>query len=376
MEDSDHTGRTVSRRDALKSISAGAFLGTGIVATAAGEDTVEITVARDREGPVQRKPVPKAWYNHHQHSRDVARRMRRQFAGERGVEAVARVKDEQRYGGKPGFRVRVEVDRDEYHRAIPQAAGGVPIEVTEPREKGFGACQGTHTSVDPVPGGAVFEEERGSSCGGFGSTFMTVFDSTANVKRLLTAGHIFEACSNDIVGMKAEQGGDDFGVVDRYDAKTDWATITPENKSIPDPAVIREDDGTELEVHAWKNEDGIADLVASDETVYQTGTTTGTTSGTVEGDNYEWGFDCVDFGGSGVQCKIPNAEGDSGGPVYTRYTEERAHAISMYQMWINSNGSRTCDPEGPCTSSDCIEGEYLQGVAFNHLWDNFRIGLP
>lgn len=379
MKDDDHSPRNISRRTALKVGGSGAFTltGVGLVGASTSDDTVKITVTRNREGPVRQKEVPQSWYDHLQHVEDVLQRVKEKYYSQKGVETIAQIRGEESFSGKHGFQIRVGIDKEEFKGDLPDSKESVPIKTIEAMPTGLGACQGVDDSIDPVLGGVVVEEEAGTSCGGFGSTFTTVYDKVVNANRMLTAGHLFEACSNDITGEAAEQGGLNFGQVDRYDANADWATITPQDKSITDPSKIREGDGDEYEVNAWYTDSGISDLISTGETTYQLGTTTGRTSGTVEANNVSDGFDCVNFEGEGVECDITNAEGDSGGPVYTYNTDgTKAVLVCMYQMFVNHSGAtRSCNPDGPCSDSSLKEAPTLRGYSFDDLNENHDLTL-
>lgn len=378
MREANSGVRSIPRRTALKVVGSvtSTIAGVGIVG-ASTEDTTKITVTRNSEGPVRRKQVPQSWYDHLQHVNDVLQSVKEEYFSQKGVETICQVSGEETYGGKKGFNIRVEIDKDNFEGEIPDSKRGVDINTIESMPKGLGACQGIDDSIDPVLGGVVVEEEAGTSCGGFGSTFTTVYDEVVGADRMLTTGHLFGACSNDINGTAVEQGGRDFGHVDRYDANADWATIAPNNKSMTNTSKIREGDGDEYEVNAWYTDTGISDLDSSDETVYQLGTTTGRTSGIVEGNNLSDGFNCVNFEGEGVECNITNAEGDSGGPVYTYNSDgTKAVLVCMYQMYVNHSGStRDCNPDGPCASASLNEAPTMRGYSFDDLEENHNLTL-
>lgn len=376
MTDTKERGQRISRRAALKRMGAGAALSSvGFIGTAVGKNTVKTTVTRNGDGPVRRKEVPQSWHDHLQQVDDVIQQMKDEYYSQKGVETIAQVRREETFGGKRGVQVRVEINEESFEGDLPDSQENIPIDVVEAMSTGLGACQGIDESIDPVLGSAVVEEDAGTSCG-FGSTFMTVYDYDVDANRMLTCAHLFEACLNGISEEAVEQGGSDFGKVDRFDANADWATITPQDKNTSDPSKIREGDGEEYEVNAWYTDNGISDLISTGETAYQLGATTGQTSGTVEANHVSDGFDCVDFDAEGVECGITNAQGDSGGPVYT-YNDDgtKAVLICMYQMYVNHRGdTRSCDPEGPCSGSDLNEAPTLRGVSFDYLNDEYNLG--
>lgn len=342
----------------LKGLGVGVLGFTGVT-RARGDDTVEIVTQRDREGPFKTIAVPSEWDEAVKRSRRVRREIEDSYGDREDVVDVKRTRWEEEFGGKNGLKVTAVVSSEDAKEDIPDEEDGIEIEVVYVvPEKGPQACQGFTSDIDPAKGGI------GCSANEDGTTTLGVEkDSIDADDLLLTAAHLFEGnCSGDIRGNELSQGGDHYGVVEEYDAEEDWAVVVGEDWGEDSTGEIKDERGV-WPVSCWYTRCGIEHLISEEKTVFQMGTTTGQTSGPVGALDSSDGFDCVDFDGNGVECYLTNAEGDSGGPIYT-YDEEvdKAVMICISQMWVGEVWTRSCRGY-----TDLVESGTVRGTGFYHI---------
>lgn len=301
----------------------------------------------------------------------------KKYLEKNGVEGTLKLVDDKEYGGKRGFKIRVEIDPSKLNSHIPDSVAGVPIEVVESPETAKANCSGTDGRIDPVIGGVENHRGDGSNCFEAGTTWMKMSDSN-NDSVMMTAAHIWDACSQtDITGDAAGQADVKYGDIKDFDPQTDWASINP-TKSITSLSKILEPNGTERQVVSIVTSSGIDELASTNEPIRQVGLVTGLDEGYVQGSGSNSGDDCIDFDGKGVQCGgINNAQGDSGGPVYALDENGNAEMICMYQIILNPEGDLDCDPVGPC--DDVVREksgtQELRGTAAHHISDKFGFNI-
>lgn len=368
------TRTNVSRRRALRALGVGGVGLTGFSKLASADQKVTITITRDNDGPRRQKEVPRQWNEHRKRATRVTRRLSDQYYPKAGVESVSKIRHSKTYAGKPGFQVKIGIDSSIFDGSIPDKVDGIPVKIVEAKERGLGSCEGYTSSIDPVPGGVECHEGNGTYAErGFGTTFTTVQDF-GGTKWMMTAAHLFRGndCDFDPSGEFIGQCDTDFGEVRDHDWEADWATIDPTHKSIESTSKIKTSSDT-YDVVGWYTDTGIDELIITEDVTWQNGVTTGESKGTVEANNVSNGFDCVDFEGEGVGCSIYNAEGDSGGPVYTLNNDStEAELVCIYQMYVNSYLTTvSCDPEGPAGGDGRRQAGYLRGVAFHHINNSY-----
>ena len=356
--------RTISRRNALKTLGVGALgvSSVGLASANSGEDTVRIPTVKRGDEVLKWKEVPRSWHEHTQHSEQVREELIEQHLDDPGIKSIASARWDKRFGGKNGLLVEVEVDPETYKDTLPDSKGGIPVRTTEAPDLRLGDCC-FHDDYDPVPGGVSVHTANSGGSAGF-----RVNDPDGN-ERLLTANHLWDTCS-DNTGKTLNQHTDEFGVVDSYDADTDYALVKPTSTEGIDNEVIV--DGIRYRVSGYKTTSSINDLISSGETCYDTGSTTCTTEGPIKANGLSTpGFDCIDYEGAGIKADIVAGDGDSGGPIVsldefggTQYAVIIAH-FSLYDQ----------DSTVSCHWGSGYKGSPIYGTAFNHLRDNHDLRL-
>lgn len=372
MERDNRRPRTVSRRTALKIAGSGAvsLAGVGLVGATNNDDTVEITVSRNSEGPLKRKQVPRSWYNHLRQVRKVTGEISSEYNHRAGVISVGYVQGDERIGGKHSFAVEVEVNPDEFDGNIPDQRENVPVTVTESATSGpIPACY-NYDDYSSVPGGVTLEGD------GLGTSGFKVTDDDDN-PGMLTANHLWGNCA-DSGGQRAEQNGDFLGEVIDHDPDADFAVVDDQSSSKSLDDQIKEEDSFRWEISGWKTDNGIADLIESGEDVRSMGVTTGLTKGPVKKKSRSPnGPSCIDLEGEAVKLDIDTGQGDSGGPTYTLETfsgNQYAVVINIVNLLDDSYGTENCY-DGVASGVDRTLGRTQYGVAFDHLYDQHQIDL-
>lgn len=368
MTDENHQQQTFSRRNALKGLGVGALGVSSIgLATATDRgDTVRIPITKRGDMVLKWKEVPRSWYEHMKHSKQVREEITLNHLDKPGIEGIATARWEKRFDGKYGLLVEVEVDPESYNGSLPDSKEGIPIRTTTAPNLRPGACC-HHTDYDPVPGGVAVQAER-STGRASGSAGFCVNDPDGN-RRLLTANHLWGTCE-DSSGKTLYQHTDEFGLVDTYDTDTDYALVRPTSAEGIDNAVFV--DGFLYTVSGYKTTSGINDLISTGETCYQTGGTTCTTQGTIEANGLSTpGIDCIDYEGAGVKANIVAGDGDSGGPIVTleKFFGNWYAVIISHFMLFNKESSVSCH------WGSGYKGSPIYGTAFNHLYENHNLTL-
>lgn len=368
---SDETHNTInnSRRKYLKRSVAGALLPFSFNRFSPQNNTVSVVTQWDQDGIHKQEKVPKAWYEHLQIVRDVQSELKQKYADAPGVKEVARVRGDDKFGSFRNFNVRITVDSESVGANIPQSVDGVQITTTEQKDGGPTACGGFTGNINPAQGGIGCQGDS------YGTLYLGVNKESSNADDLvLTAAHLWGECTS-IGGDDLYQGGDHYGTVEDYDHRADFATVDGDDGTFGDEESVGEikDENGDWPVDAWYGDSGIDSLISKGEdgrTVYQMGTTTGLTSGVLTANNVgnTWSS-CIDYYDNGVQYDIRNAEGDSGGPVYTHNSDgTKAVLVCMNSYGYSSTGN-TISCRGYSGT------EYLGGTGISFKYLNKEFGI-
>lgn len=367
MPDENQQRQTITRRNTLKGLGASALgvSSVGLATANNGNNTVRIPVTKHGDKVLKWKEVPRSWYEHMNHSEQVRDEITKRYLDKSGIHGIASARWEKRFDGKYGLLVEVEVNPETYDGSLPDSKDGIPIRTTEAPDLRPGCCH--HTDYDPVPGGVAVQAEVSGGVG-IGSAGFCVNDPNGN-RRLLTANHLWGTCG-DSSGKTLNQHTDEFGVVDSYDADTDYALVRPTSTEGVEYEVFV--NGIQYRVSGYKTTSGINDLITSGETCYQTGGTTCTTEGTIKANGFSTpGHDCIDYEGAGVKANIVAGDGDSGGPIVSleEYFGNQYAVIIAHFMLFDKDSSVSCH------WGSGYKGSPIYGTAFNHLHDNHNITL-
>lgn len=374
-DDKNQIGRQSRRRFlSLTATGASAWGLTGLVG-ASSERQDQIPIAKSGDEVVATREVPRAWREHlaqaKQARANVAQRLQgaiRDAEGEETGDAAADGSErttpsttvglepaDQRFGDRPGFRVRVrEVtenrggDRARQSTARPSASGaavdaapaeanGIPVRTEKTSEFVDFDCP-NRGYYDPVPGGvAVYTDETGDETLGRGTATTAVRKKGSPRTYLLSAAHIFSG-DNCLIQpgepvYLADDPNETVGEVTDYSVLQDFVLIDDVPGSVDWANEIRE--GTEggvqtVDVDGHLSEDGVAYWLSEGKEVSKSGSSTGTTSGTLT-EMYVTGDRCATYGGHAVSTDAPSAQGDSGSPVYATIGGD-AYMVSMLQQ--------------------------------------------
>lgn len=326
--DDQNNGReasSVNRRDVLGTLTtAGVALAVPRSVRADPGDTTEIVVERYGESGVRTKEVSAEWWSQMTQAREVHRTLDERYALDDRVVDVRLGTGSNWLGDHQEGQVNVYVDPAGPVPDVPTSVDGVPVErrAFDPDGEPLDTCN-TGTE-DPVSAGWQIESDPDGSIF-TGSSRVT--DSNG-VERLSTCSHGFDPCSTSDVGDEVTMSDDSYkiGEVDVLRTDLDYAavgTTWDDDISGYDGYVDRPDEyPSQLDVTGWVTENGVADLVASDETVYKTGRTSCTTSGVVD-EMYVSDGICGTSDGHYVHATMQTDGGDSGSPYYVeRYSTD------------------------------------------------------
>lgn len=168
-----------------------------------------------------------------------------------------------------------------------------------------------------IGGGVQHDAERGD--GSYKPATTTCLVERDGTPYIMTCSHVFEYddCQEDISGREVwhpNKGDELIWNVSDFDKNQDWA-ITPTNYFSEIDGFNNSIVGEPYSIGGWTTQDGIDDLIASNETVYKYGKNTNKESGTVE--DFLYYQRCGSASGEGfVISTMDRLKGDSGGPVY------------------------------------------------------------
>lgn len=345
---------TTSRRNALKALGSGAIVGSGLLTStaAAKPATVEVPELLSGDTVVEYMQVPKDWYQHTKHARQAKNELADRIRDLPSVFSVALVGQDATFGGKPGLKIRVQIDQRSEPPAdgrIPDRVDGIPVS-RQPAPASHGPA-GCYNSGDEsnVSGGEVVGWENG----GYGTATGTIVHdpSGSQDKRVLHCAHVFwsscdDAKSGNIIGRTAERGygsgSVDIGTVSNYNRKGDYVFINNDGTGSDFFRSIDENDSYPS-IAGCISQTKINSMAStSGETVYNMGATTGKTSGQIVASDKSFTFNCMNFHDEGVEATANFADGDSGGPTYiVRNGDAYISHVSSYRYY-DRKSTTTC----------------------------------
>jgi hypothetical protein len=299
--------------------------GIPVVSSASATETVDIPILESPDGVEKWETVPRAWDEHRKHTRRVRQRVTDAYLNRPGVKEVSVVGGDDSIGWKGRLKIRVEVDSESNHPSLPSAVEGVDVEVGEYRESKAVGCY-NDSVYDPIPGGVVGTVE------GSGTITCVVSHGSTGEKGLLTAAHLADRCTDDIVGDEFYQedlGGTNVGNISVANSAKDWMISDIQSRDWKD--YIRLENSNEVTVKGWVNNNGLDSYVGS-KTVEKMGKSTGHTTGELNKISIS-GTDtnCTNWEGEGVETKCAVAGGDSGGPIYI-ISNDKVYLVAILQQ--------------------------------------------
>lgn len=312
-----------SRRKTLKALGAGSasIAGAGLFAAPTGasrsDDTVTITTVKVGDEPRVRKEVPADWWEYEERAERVKAQLQSQYRDDPAIEGVGLATTNEVISDRNKSSVTVQVAPEKSTNAnIPSAVGDVPVEVVDALRPEPDTCY--TGDYDPVPGGV----QVGDGTGVVASATCPVTDSGGQ-EMLMTCGHLWDDCNEDITGNGLYQSGQYVGTVADNSVKQDWATINLDLYS-----EVGGFDNTIVDTYAPLSGrvtyDGLKDLKSNGTTVYKKGRTSCKTSGLVKQLDVAVGrcscsSGCNYSSNNFVKTSTPTDGGDSGSPHYHEY---------------------------------------------------------
>jgi hypothetical protein len=176
-----------------------------------------------------------------------------------------------------------------------------------------------------MPGGVeINDEEDGAaatSCG-------RVYSNSADEYYMMTAAHLFQDNCNSMAGKGAYQHLDsrDIGSVEGGNVKDDFALVGDSSFTInfTNEVMVQNDVRAQIDGAATNYEYYMDNYT----TIEKTGISSGYNDGYMQKKN-TGGLDCITLHDKGVQISANQADGDSGGPMYVRFTESGSEKVGI-----------------------------------------------
>ena len=351
--ESERESVTTRRRSLLRTAGVALSVGGGCLGRLTRKRRVPVLTSDGTT--VRSERVSRTWYRHVREVRRARRALGSEFLDERGVDAIRVVRSDDRYGGRRGLEVTVELSRP--ISLIPSELQGITVATEAALPRGLSACF-NEESFNPVPGGVVVQPVAD---GRFGTACCrAVVDGEP---RLLTAAHLWDACRTAPQGEPLYQSDRRIGRVTSFRRDYDIALVDPdEGTDLADSIKLNTD--RRLPVSGSLTEWGVALFLSEGRQVVNMGVSSGLTRGRLSAAYVEEGWNrCVDFDGHGVEARYRNVEGDSGGPVFAVH-EGDAYLVAPQQMWVDRLGT---------DCGDNVVGDRGRGTAAYHLTDELGV---
>lgn len=317
-------GFLTNRRAFLSSVgvAGSSVLLTGHSRAGAGEK-VELVVTKRGEKPVRTKRVSRDWWNQFNNARDKAQSLANTFLDDDRVADVRLETTNSWIGDHKQGKVAVLTQPNAEWPTLPNVLPDVPTEVREHNPKGK-PLDGCNLGVDdPTSGGWQINDEDGG--GSWWSTGCQVTHEGTGEPHMGTCAHSFDPCStsslNNPVYMNSTKVGKNVFLSESMDFSTIYQTDDSEISGFS-PDIERPDKSpNQLDILGHITESGVADIMASEETVLKTGASGCTDTGVVDQMYVSDGL-CQD--GDHVEAThyvhatMETPGGDSGAPYYVK----------------------------------------------------------
>ncbi|WP_231190291.1 S1 family peptidase [Haladaptatus sp. DYF46] len=282
--------------------------------------TTTIPIAMSGETVMHSEKVNKKWLDQTKQARNALEETRERHKDQFQKLSLSPISDSIQGRRKMGIKMYVENNINKVD--LPDKVDGIKINIVdaEPLEPNAWPCHGAGLYYS-LPGGGQVED--GTAC-------CRVKDDSGTFY-LLTAAHLFDACSSNPGGDEATHAGNRIGYVNEWHTVHDWVGIKRDNDNdIYFNNKIFNGDGNREQVTGYLTYQAMVSWSSSQQTVYKYGCSTGKTSGHISDVSVYGGFDCVDMDGYGVELSATTAGGDSGGPLYADM------ASGVYMIGVNS----------------------------------------
>lgn len=340
-----------TRRGVLKSVGSG----FGLTAVSGGNPfsttstrKVRITTVRSGDEALERKKVPKRWWQQMETAEKVQRNLERKWqkAPGTGVKDVSLATRPKTVGGRRAGAVSVSVDPETGAQVeVPDRVDGVELNVEDYEQGELESCpasdcdqQRYDESHSYVPGGVKTERDiPDSQYYSVATTTCRVYDSNNN-PYMMHCAHQFGACDsssmNDEVAYQAYQK---MGSVLAYDLSMDFAVVSESTDSeINGLSGTVENAAGDVLGRVTKS--GLKDLMSNQTEVYKSGQRTCRTSGVVDEINQSNSLDCASDDDNYVDCTMETCQGDSGAPYYAEKWDPTMKEYYTAIIGVHSRG--------------------------------------
>lgn len=338
MSKEKNQANQTTRRNVLKATSLGAItLWTGATTgTASSDDTVKITTVKSGNDPILRERVPRDWWNHELVARQVKEQLQEQYGDNPAVQGVSVGAVSERISGFFAGSVNVTLDPDvPTTLSLPDSVDGVPVQKKHQRKEPGHACYGgPYTSI---PGGAEITAD--------GSLFSAGYRvSKGGDTYLLTCAHAVDntsTCDDEATYIKyveVNQSGTQLGYAESGNIEMDVALVSDTSNDLSVGTNIV----NEGEMGGHVGQDGLSMLKGDGETIYKRGRTTCLESGQLT--EYDaWNGNCYYDGtdnNTWVTTTVYSDNGDSGAPIFRRYTYNGTDYVALIAPTYGYDGAR------------------------------------
>ena len=338
MVEKENPPRETTRRNVLKATSLGAItLWTGATTgTASTDDTVKITTVKSGDDPILRERVPRDWWDHELLARQVKKQIQEQYGDNPAVQGVSVGAVSEKISGFFAGSVNVTLDPVvPTTLSLPDSVDGVPVQKKYQRKEPGHACYGGPSTQ--VPGGAEITAD--------GSLFSAGYRvSKGGDTYLLTCAHAVDnasSCDEEATYVKyveVNQSGSQLGYVESGNIEMDVALVSDTSNDLSVGTNIV----NEGEMGGHVGQDGLSMLKGDGETIYKRGRTTCLESGQLT--EYDaWNGNCYYEGtdnNTWVTTTVYSDSGDSGAPIFRRYTYNNEDYVALIAPNYGYDGAR------------------------------------
>jgi len=330
----------------------------------------EIPIIVSGKDVIKSRKVSVDWWHFIKKVRRVRKTLAEKYLPVEGIKDVKIQPSDRSIGGLKATGVGIDVDPEmKSEVSLPANRNGVDVfvnEATELRTAGVETdpdCWNTG-NYSNMPGATLVY-----GAGSYGSACARAYDSSLGSNVMVTAAHLFDACSNgcsSVKGRRMDQNDQDAGKVARCNAVTDYVVVEPDSQTeVTYSNDIREDftNGSPKRTPLNGQATNYEYMMSNSTIIYNMGVTTGRTTGTINSINgsAESTDSCIDMSGHGLDISCAAGDGDSGSPYYTLYDDggtQKAALVGMFQLFAAVNASE-CNNNSIGPSSHGISSDYL-----------------
>jgi hypothetical protein len=342
-----------TRRKLLQAVGAGsvALVAHSGVGSAGGDSTKRVPEVKAGDEVLEYMEVPEKWLQQHDKAKRVKRRFNSEWISEDGVLSTELVASDERFGGKPGFQIRMTVDPETFKREAPDEKEGVRVATERGSRDDMRPHCENDQNYDDMPGGVWIE---GDSATPRGTSFCEVeYNGTYY---MMTAAHLFgttEPCDGHDIPDPADQFDRDLGYLEGYHTEYDLAICSASENGIELYDYIYGED-SQWPVKGYETESKISNRVVTTYDSYkQMGTSTGIKDGHIRAKDRS-NDECPTFNDEAVVGSCGGADGDSGGPAFSVNEDGEANLIYMHSWGVNGDTDTYDDCGNEYVSDDTM----------------------